>query len=419
MDTHNKQLLQYSALASTILLSGSAIEDKVYYDIDPDLVFTSDTGYIYSDKIDLDVNNDNVADFRLRLNFTTTYTGWAAYALIYNGDLYPLGTNEVFIGGSNNLNICDARDYAGTFNYIGKLSDGATISPAPASGFFTNSNGREGIWDEGKNQVLFFKKENNYWYDSSCIGEPLKNVAGFWPGAVEQHVAILFHQDGNEYPGWIRLSVDAINQITVHDFAISLSAGGTISAGDTSDAIIAAPPVTLPVSSGATFARLKWMPIEGALSYIIRYRPVGSLTWIYRSSFNTKKKIVDLLCEGNYEWQVKALLHSAPVYYSFWSDVQIFSTLSCKLGANENGNNESVSFSITPNPAHDYVQIETDALYEGAVIQLLNLNGEILLTQKAVSEVSLFNVEELNAGIYLVRLINGDEEFTRKIAVIR
>ncbi len=53
-------------------------------------------------------------------------------------------------------------------------------------------------------------------------------------------------------------------------------------------------------------ATVSWNAVTGAGSYTVRYRIAGSLNWILTNAIGTSKNLNNLLCNSNYEWQVRA-----------------------------------------------------------------------------------------------------------------
>ncbi len=92
---------------------------------------------------------------------------------------------------------------------------------------------------------------------------------------------------------------------------------------------------------------------------------------------------------------------------------------SCKTGS-ENG---LETISIYPNPASDNLTIElnTGADASDAMVIIMNTIGEVLYNQNAVlSNGTLNHQVELNnipAGVYVVKVVAGDKEFTSNIVV--
>ena len=61
---------------------------------------------------------------------------------------------------------------------------------------------------------------------------------------------------------------------------------------------------------------------------------------------------------------------------------------------------------ISPNPAHDYVIIKSlpDMISED--VFLINMAGQIVLTDKINSEYSEINISGISAGIYILKIGN-------------
>lgn len=56
---------------------------------------------------------------------------------------------------------------------------------------------------------------------------------------------------------------------------------------------------------GSTTATLQWTTVSGAVSYTLRYRVVGTSTWINSSSTTNSKALTGLQAASNYEFQVQ------------------------------------------------------------------------------------------------------------------
>ena len=78
------------------------------------------------------------------------------------------------------------------------------------------------------------------------------------------------------------------------------------------------------------------------------------------------------------------------------------------LGINEATNN---LFKIMPNPAHDYLTIESSGTGCNGVVNLYNMLGQLLLSQPVTMEglmsKTVINLNELPAGVYLLNIVEG------------
>ena len=80
--------------------------------------------------------------------------------------------------------------------------------------------------------------------------------------------------------------------------------------------------------------------------------------------------------------------------------------------------NEIEGLNIYPNPASDFVTIElTDANNEGQV-EILNLLGQVVLTQPLNKDISSrINITNLDAAVYLIKVTSNGKTSTRKIVI--
>ena len=88
--------------------------------------------------------------------------------------------------------------------------------------------------------------------------------------------------------------------------------------------------------------------------------------------------------------------------------------LTVQTGVNEyNG----MDFSVTPNPAHDYVVVSVKNANEEMVVDLLDISGRVLRTQRLAAGESMLRLERGNLpnGIYLLRLTSYGQKQTRKV----
>lgn len=82
------------------------------------------------------------------------------------------------------------------------------------------------------------------------------------------------------------------------------------------------------------------------------------------------------------------------------------------VGIEENTN----ALNVTPNPASTTLTIENAA---GAQIFVYNIAGQEVMSIEAAEANETLNVSNLNAGLYIVRVVNGNEVSTAKVSIIR
>ena len=105
-------------------------------------------------------------------------------------------------------------------------------------------------------------------------------------------------------------------------------------------------------------------------------------------------------------------------YETFGSDPNLANNMACveitdiDLGVSETAN----TLSISPNPASTYIKVENAA---GSQITVYNLAGQEVLSVASAEANETLNVSNLNAGLYIVRVVNGNEVSTAKVSIVR
>jgi hypothetical protein len=68
---------------------------------------------------------------------------------------------------------------------------------------------------------------------------------------------------------------------------------------------------------------------------------------------------------------------------------------------------ESSSFNIYPNPATQYLTVETSTFNIGTVIQVIDLTGKIIKTESLQSNTQLIDIRDLSEGLYFIKIQNN------------
>ncbi|WP_158085257.1 LamG-like jellyroll fold domain-containing protein [Niastella vici] len=92
----------------------------------------------------------------------------------------------------------------------------------------------------------------------------------------------------------------------------------------------------------------------------------------------------------------------------------------CALGARQAntttaGNGNAAAITVFPNPVNEMLTIQLGALNTGAVMQLYNGSGVLVKTERLVTSTTLLSVKTLPAGIYYIRIKNGETVSMHKI----
>ena len=82
-------------------------------------------------------------------------------------------------------------------------------------------------------------------------------------------------------------------------------------------------------------------------------------------------------------------------------------------------NSSIEDFRIYPNPADDFVTVETSVSLEGAIISLFDVNGRRVLNYKKNTENNKIDISNLNAGEYILRIVSSEGNVLSEKLLIR
>ena len=71
---------------------------------------------------------------------------------------------------------------------------------------------------------------------------------------------------------------------------------------------------------------------------------------------------------------------------------------------------------VSPNPASTYIKVENAA---GSQIFVYNIAGQEVMSVESAEANETLNVSDLTAGLYIVRVVNGNEVSTAKVSIVR
>lgn len=190
------RLKTYSSCASALIgINQTAKAGVVYTDVDPDVNIGINQEY------NLDLNNDNVIDFRLTITTTTTSDFYGQPAVANVGYFECLNSNQA---------VVKTYSFMGSQMYLAKVHNSGDVVNA-----------------------------NMQWYSSVYLGaeilvngNPVADLGG-WVGSSDKFVALKLKAGANTYFGWVRLDVNSLcSKITIKDYAYNDVSGGSINCGD-------------------------------------------------------------------------------------------------------------------------------------------------------------------------------------------
>jgi hypothetical protein len=87
------------------------------------------------------------------------------------------------------------------------------------------------------------------------------------------------------------------------------------------------------------------------------------------------------------------------------------------LGITENS---QVNFSVFPNPTQGILNIRFNGIQNGkTVLTLFDIQGRNILSKQRASDSEILNIENLQDGVYLLSIENGNQKTTKKIVLNR
>ncbi|WP_340111274.1 T9SS type A sorting domain-containing protein [Maribellus mangrovi] len=75
---------------------------------------------------------------------------------------------------------------------------------------------------------------------------------------------------------------------------------------------------------------------------------------------------------------------------------------------------EQKSFSFYPNPAHDFISLKIPSDFQSSTVDIINLNGQVLLTFNINNKLNRLDVSKIPAGVYLLRIQWQDNQSLKK-----
>ncbi len=241
-----KKLAAYSSLAGSFLLLHTAAQGQINYtDLDPDeSVFP-----LGAFDVDMDDNGD--VDFTFSV---TTLTLPDFFYTVTNHSVYFDGlfnVMKIYPGAGNGVVAYPlSTTGGGTLAYAEALNAGAEIDGGAA--IYTNSNVYMGAF---LSVVGYPAPGSNYQF----------YAFGAWPGKTNKYVGVRFDGDGNEYYGWVRVTVnDADVEVILIDYAYNGTPEGMIEAGEMPTAISSLNPDAMQVYSNGNMIYINDIQIQSA-----------------------------------------------------------------------------------------------------------------------------------------------------------
>ena len=172
--------------------------------------------------------------------------------------------------------------------------------------------------------------------------------------------------------------------------------------GDEEEPVAPAAPVVVADTVTETTVVLTWNAVENATSYNVYMDTV-----LVANVTDTTYTVDSLTAETTYNFTVTALNNTLE---SAASNVVTVTTLKVE-GIVEN----TIAFSIYPNPVNDKINIETEVEVEEVVVY--TITGVVAGHQSMVNgqQSTVIDVTNLNSGIYFVKVVTSEGEIVKRI----
>jgi Secretion system C-terminal sorting domain/Fibronectin type III domain len=183
--------------------------------------------------------------------------------------------------------------------------------------------------------------------------------------------------------------------------------------GKTTDtAVVPVPTNTSTTGIKKTQVTMKWDSLACIKYYSIQYRVNGTTPWTTVPTTSNKGSFVlkNLTASTTYNWQVASVdTGNKKTATSLYLAGPNFTTLSAR---EEQITSQGIS--VYPNPASNIITLAIDNLSGNGKILILNMQGQIVQQLSiGASQASLpIDISELSAGMYQIKLIDGNSSRT-------
>ena len=157
-------------------------------------------------------------------------------------------------------------------------------------------------------------------------------------------------------------------------------------------------------------ATVSWTAVSGASWYGIRYKPVSSSAWITITTSSTSKTLTGLLSNTLYEVKVQSFCSSA--VSGAWSASTEFTPGSASKQPSIVIASKEIN--VSPNPTSGELNIELTMEQESIItLKIMDISGRIVKQVQSntfIGENTVnVNLSELNAGLYIIQVINNNQ----------
>ena len=165
-----------------------------------------------------------------------------------------------------------------------------------------------------------------------------------------------------------------------------------------------------------TAATVNWAAVGCASGYKVQYRVKGTSAWTTKNnnSSATSSAITGLVVNTIYQWRISTKCSNNGVNsYSANSPLQQFTTaasFALNSATEAAVSNASISLFVQPNPAKASAVLVVNGSVKNGVVTITDFVGKTIWKKEGVQAGQLvLPVQNFAAGIYIVKLVNGNE----------
>lgn len=324
--------------------------------------------------------------------------GGSLFALSYCGGLVGYqdeGTNSIISGCYNTCTVSGNHYVGGLVGF----SNYSTVRNSYVAASVTGQGYGIGAIIGGAEEVLMY----NCYFSSAITGQNyaigennFKDDEGMTDDEMRDPAFVATLNQGLVVPVW------------KSDYVVPINNGFPILIWQYSDVEACEAPENLNHTINGNTVTLTWTGGENASYYIVEYGTSGSD--VHTENTTNHQMTINNLLNENYFWRVKSVCS--------FGESNFVNGNTITVGINDYDNIGS-HIQLYPNPSHNFTAILLHQEEQDLdMIQVLDVNGKTLLSEKSTGKEHFLNTEMLKPGIYFVRIsTTGNRVATLKLIV--
>ncbi|MCF8303275.1 MAG: T9SS type A sorting domain-containing protein [Bacteroidales bacterium] len=160
--------------------------------------------------------------------------------------------------------------------------------------------------------------------------------------------------------------------------------------------------------------------------WIFKAYSIGNLIWQQCIGGEVTERVYGVVKHSDYKYAVAGEMRYSPsgdvncsnFVYGSLQNYWVFGILDTTVNIVENMP-KTDEIKIYPNPANSVLNIDFPVNYQvlNTIIEILDINGRILLKSKASSGTTQLDIKQLNPGLYIMKIQNDKTLITRRIII--